>query len=69
MGAVGNGSLAVDSAIGIDRQKVLQITTFMAVRSMRAVLCEVLPARLGPLPSPLFSRIDYRFSKQLKRPL
>jgi hypothetical protein len=35
------------------------------LRAMRAVFSEVLPARLAPLPSTQFSRIDYRSSKPL----
>jgi hypothetical protein len=45
----------------IDRQKFLRIGVSMgmrAARAMRAVFREVLPARLAPLPSPQFSRID-----------
>jgi hypothetical protein len=43
----------------IDREKFLRIGVSMrAVRAMRAVLCEVLPARRTPLPSPQFSCID-----------
>jgi hypothetical protein len=41
-----------------DRKKDLQNATLWAMRSMRAVFREVLPARQTPLPSPLFSRID-----------
>jgi hypothetical protein len=55
-------AVAVDNSGSIDREKALQITTFMAVRAMRAVFREVLPARLAPLPSAQFSRIDYRSS-------
>jgi hypothetical protein len=40
------------------RKKALQIATFMVVRAIRAVLCEVHPAGPAPLPSPQFSRID-----------
>jgi hypothetical protein len=38
--------------------KVLQTATFKTVRSMRTMLCDVLPARLTPFPSPQASRID-----------
>src|SRR5215216_7143439 len=50
--------LRVIAGHSTDRTKVLQITTFMSMRVTRAVLCEVLPGRLAPLPSPQFSRID-----------
>jgi hypothetical protein len=40
------------------RKKVLQNATLRAVRAMRAVFHEVLPARRTPLSSPQFSRID-----------
>jgi hypothetical protein len=56
---------------GIDRKKYLQIGVSMgmrAARSMRAVLRGVLPARRTPLPSPQFSRIDYRSSKPPQTP-
>ena len=41
-----------------DRTKVLQMDTLKTVRAMRAIVCDVLLARLAPLPSPQFSRID-----------
>jgi hypothetical protein len=41
-----------------DRTKSLQTATLPMVRSIRAVLCGVLPVRLPPLPSQQFSRID-----------
>jgi hypothetical protein len=44
--------------VSADRKKVLQTATLKTVRAMRAVFCEVLPARLAPLTSPQFSRID-----------
>jgi hypothetical protein len=44
--------------VNTDRTKVLQITTFMAMRAMRAVFREVLPARRTPLPAPQFCRTD-----------
>jgi len=43
--------------VNTDRMKVLQMTILKTVRAMRAVLCDVLPARQTPLPSPLFSLI------------
>jgi hypothetical protein len=39
--AVGNHPMAVDNSGSTDRKKVLQITTFMAVRVMRVVCCGV----------------------------
>jgi len=41
-----------------DRKKYLQIDVSMGMRAMRAIVCDVLLARLAPLPSPQFSRID-----------
>jgi hypothetical protein len=41
-----------------DRMKVLQTAALPMVRAMPAVFGEVLPARLAPLPSSSFSRID-----------
>jgi hypothetical protein len=38
MGAVGNGSLAVDTDRSIDRRKYLQIGISMAMRAMRSLL-------------------------------
>jgi hypothetical protein len=56
--AVGNRSSAGGTITAINRTKVLQISTLRTVRSMRAILCDVLPSRLTPLPSPQVSRID-----------
>jgi hypothetical protein len=45
-------------AVNTDRKKALQTGALIRVRAMRSVLCDVLLARLAPLPSPQFSRID-----------
>ena len=45
-------------AVNAARKKVLQITTFLAMRAIRAVLYKVLSASRTPLSSPQFSRID-----------
>jgi hypothetical protein len=40
-------------SVNTDRKKVLQMTILAMMRAMRSVLCDVLPARLTPWPSPL----------------
>ena len=39
-------------AVNTDRKKALQTGALIRVRAMRSVLCDVLLARLAPLPSP-----------------
>jgi hypothetical protein len=43
-------------------KKPLEIARTATVRAMRAVSCDVLPARRTPLPSPQFSRTDQESS-------
>jgi hypothetical protein len=50
------------------REKALEIARLPTVRAMRAVFCDVLLARLTPLPSPQFGSIDEGSSKPPQTP-
>ena len=50
-----------DKRVNTARVKPL-LSILQAVRAMRVVLCDILPARRTPLPSPQFSRIDQESS-------
>jgi hypothetical protein len=58
----------VKMTVNTVREKALEIARLPTVRAMRAVFCDVLLARLMPLPSTLFSRIDYGSSKPPQTP-
>jgi hypothetical protein len=46
MGAVGHGSLAVDTDRDIDRAKVLQMTLLPMMRAVLAVFCQTLQQKI-----------------------